>query len=191
MGETDARVETLADGYVEARQRGIAPRDAAREAGYSDATKIADIERIGGPVDRRMADALAEKGWNERWLLNQFEDFIKQSKSGKEFESMALVRGLEVISRFMGHGRKGVPNVAVQINNGSSASPQVDDLERARELVGEVSELLKVLKAEIGERKPSGLHGTGPEPADQVLPARQGVGEALGNGGEPAGGGGA
>ena len=183
----EAQTKSMAETYVEAVGRGEAPREAAREAGYSDKTKIIDIERPGGPVDQRVMQiraALKDKGIDDDWLAGQYANGVAKAISGEEFEGMAHAKYLLQIGYLLGHGAKFGTTVAVQVNNGVPASSQGDDPERARELIGEVSELIAVLKAEIGERKPGGVHGAGPGPADQSLPPHQGVDTPLPDRGE-------
>lgn len=192
---TDAQVDSMATKYVQARVVGTSPREAARTAGYSDKTKIPDLERPGGPVDRKFEEmrlSLKAKGIDDDWLAEQYDKGVKKAMAGDEFEAMAHAKYLLQIGYLLGHGsRNNGTTVAVQVNNSPQFGAPGDDPARARELVGEVTELIAILKAELGERKPAGVHDGDIGAADTALSSHPGVDSLESNGGEPASGGGA
>ena len=186
--------DKMATTYVKAVEAGAAPREAANIAGYSRTFPVSEIERPGGPVDRKFEEmrlALKEKGIDDKWLAGQYAKGADMATSGQEYEAMAHAKYLLQIGYLLGHGVKNGTTVAVQVNNGVQGSSQFDDPARARELVGEVTQLIEVLKTELGARVPNRFHAGNTGTPGGPAQAHPGVGQTQPDSREPAGGGGA
>ena len=170
-GKNAGEVRKMAGNYVDARIEGKAPREAAREAGYSDNTPIHQIERAGGPVHNLMAKALAERGIDEKFLAAEYLKGIEESKQrgAKEADYGAHAKYLLQIGYLLGYGKQG-PSVAVQINNNDGPARK-DDIERLKERMRRAEELLALFEGESGKRQSAGVLEGDPDAAggDQVL----------------------
>lgn len=154
QGKSD-EVKQTQETYVEKRMEGVPAREAARTAGYSDATKIAQIERVGGPVHEKLQQALADKGMDDKWLVGEYADGIEACKQrdARDKDLNAHAQYLKQIGWLKGYGKQN-PLVAVQVNN-QQGIPQTDDPARIGELIEQVTVLLESVKEVIGDKRPS------------------------------------
>lgn len=155
--ENDNRVKV----YVKASLAGAEPREAARVAGYSDESKITDIQRAGGPVDTAMQKALAARGIDEEFIAKEYAEGIVLSKSpeANQADCNAHAKYLLQLGYLKGYGKHG-PSVAVQINNTTNAGgdPALAD-ERIGDTLQEVRELLGMVREELGKRESAPIPG--------------------------------
>lgn len=189
----EAQRHDMAEVYVEKRLEGQEAREAARAAGYSENTKIAEIERPHGPVATLMAQALSRCGIDADWLAGEYRKGIEQAQidGAREKDLNAHAQYLKQLGYLLGYGKPG-PTVAVQINN--QAAPEHLEPGRVEEALREVSVLLDELKAAIGERESTVVHerdtaANGGNPLLVEAGTRDGV-EPLGPDARPAPGGG-
>jgi len=152
----------MEDRYLAARFEGREPRDAARIAGYSENTKINEIERVGGPVDRKLQAALQKARMDEEWLVGEYEKGIeKVMGADPNFDGQAHAKYLLQLSYLMGHGKRNTPAVAVQINNqpgGKAGCVDGDDPERLADLISETRNLLEDVRAVLRQNGPGDVH---------------------------------
>jgi len=168
---TEEKTKERAERYIEKRTQGLKARDAARQAGYSDLTRIDQIERIGGPVATRMAQALQKKGIDEDYVAGKYKEYLDLCKEdgAKQKDLNAASQLLRNLGFLLGYGTKG-PQVAVQINNNQGRSEE-DDPAGVRDLAEQIGELVKMVKTEVSNRDasslPPGDTGTGHSQAHQ------------------------
>lgn len=157
--------EKMADKYVEARLAGKPRIEARTIAGYSEKTHIRQIERKDGPVANKMSEALEKRGITEEMLAQEYAEGLAQSKQpgAKNADYASHAKYLFQLGTLLGYGRKEVPAVAVQINNGASEAP---DSRRLEELAGRLEGLLGALEEEIGSRGAEELHEGDPGAGD-------------------------
>jgi len=149
----------MADKFVKAKLEGKSGPDARSIAGYSPKTKVAQIERAGGPVANKMEAALEKAGIDDSFLAQEYVEGIEMAKSdtAKKKDLGAHAQYLRQIGHILGYGTNKTPLVAVQINNESKDTPP-DDTKRVGELVEQVSDLLEGLKEEISSRGDRTIH---------------------------------
>ena len=163
--------EKMADTYVEARLKGSSGTDARSIAGYSPKTKVAQIERAGGPVANKMAQALEERGIDDEFLANEYYEGINMSKqdSAKKKDLGAHAQYLRQIGHLLGYGKNTNPLVAVQINN-EQKNPVADDSRPIGAVIDKIGDLLEGLKEEISSRSDRTVHNGCPgTPASESL----------------------
>ena len=155
---TDKEDLDKATRYVEARLVGTDGREAARMAGYSDKTKLKQIERPGGPVDSLMSKALEERGITEEFIAKEYAEGIALAKSPRasNADCNAHAKYLQQLGYLKGYGKNG-PQVAVQINNNAGSDTPHDD-GRIEDTLREVGELLRVVRQELCQRDATGVH---------------------------------
>lgn len=171
----------MAQVYVAKRLEGMGGREAMRVAGYSEHSKLTDIHRPGGPVDRELTRVFADKGITPDFLAGEYKTGIAQAQraGAKEKDLGAHAQYLKQIGYLLGYGRPvPAPTVAVQINN--QAPTDYNEPGRAEEALREISILLDELKTAISERESSVLPGGSPaaDGGDSLLAetaARDGV----------------
>ena len=154
--------DVKAEKYVEARIRhGMTKVNARTAAGYSEATDIKQIERVGGPVANKMQEALEKYGINEDMLAQEYAEGIQKCKQpgAKDSDFSSHAKYLGALAGHLGHGRKEIPGVAIQINTGSSGSSEPGRLEG---LADRLEGLLGSVEEEIGRKQSSGLHAGDP-----------------------------
>lgn len=152
----------MAEKYAAARVNGAEPRAAARSAGYSDLTEIAQIERRGGPVDNLMRRSLAARGIDEDFIAKEYEKGLDLSlKPGAgDLDCQAHAKYLLQMGYLLGYGKQG-PSVAVQINNGGAGATIPHEPGRVEDALREVRDLLGLVRAELGARDAGELHREG------------------------------
>lgn len=186
--------------YVEARLvHRMDERSAARAAGYSDLTRISEIEPPGGPVANAIQKALNAQGLTDEFLAEEYAKGIKESVRGLEPDFNAHSKYLLQLGYLRGHGKNQNPQVAVQINNSNGTAPgqggpQGYDLRRVEETLGEVRSILGLVREELGGREPSPVHAednplAGRDQLHRGPGSHPGVGEAGGPSRQTPGGG--
>lgn len=168
---SDDMAKTYAEAVV---VNGLKPREAARVAGYSENTKIAEIERKGGPAELKIRAALEAHGIDETSLAKEYAEGLRRSKEdgAKDRDHNAHAKYLLQLGYLLGHGRS-APSVAVQINQGAAVS---DDPDGLKGLLGLIAERLEAVETEICRRDVPGVHDRDAGPSDAA--AHDGVVEA-------------
>lgn len=175
--------------YVEARIEGKTGEEAKKIAGYAKGYTVGNLQATGGAVDTLMAKTLKEKGITEEFLAEKYIKGLElaYSDGAREKDVNGAAQLLKQLGYLLGYGRREVPSVAVQINNGPSGP--VDDPGTTRELIAEIAGLVEVLQVQVGKDQQHGVHAgdSGAANAD----AHTGMVEPSGQASPSGGGGGA
>lgn len=145
--------------YAQARLSGSRPKEARDLSGYSETTKIKQIERPGGAVAVKMYTAIEKKlkesgyeGTPEEYLAEKTLVGVDSAKLGKAFDGAGHARHLLQLSWLIGQGQNKTPGVAVQINNGGAVgnSPGKDEPGRVEDALRQVEGLLGRVAQKLG-----------------------------------------
>ena len=185
----------MAEKYVEARIEGHNKKKSKEIAGYAEGTKTTDIERPGGPVARKMLDALKKKGIDENYLAKEYVEGIDLAKQpdAKGRDGNAHAKYLFQVAHLLGYGKKENPQVAIQVNNGKQSEELDEDsirrsIAKTEELAEGFARLTKMVEKAIGDRNASGVSegdsGTGNPPSHSRVVEPIIEAEEAGGGGE-------
>ena len=149
--------EKAQEKYVEARVlQGKTQEQAKAFAGYSVGTSPANIEK-NPRVRSLMDDALERKGITEDYIAEQYKNGLEASlrDGAKEKDLNATAQLLRGLTFLKGYGKKEVPSVAVQINNGTMGG--VNDSSPTAEQLDEVKAAIELLAAAVGHDQSRGF----------------------------------
>src|SRR6185295_279107 len=142
--------------YAEARVAGAGEKEAKEIAGYAESTRINKIER-SHTVSKEIRRVLEEKGITDETLAAEYAKGMELAKQdgSKDKNLSAHAQYLKQLGFLLGHS-KNTPSVAVQINNHSGTSKQLEP--------GRVERLVELLEAELSRRDVDGV----PDPCVDV-----------------------